>query len=140
MLDRCFVVSRFNLSNGKDLVLMNTHNSAYDAGGKLRDAEMPIIRDLMIEEYEKGNYVVAGGDWNQNPPGYDFNLSISFLIHSSIWENFRAASHSFLNILAPKATAEAPEVKKDCMFSGVTPPQARSGAARATASVFAWMG
>ncbi len=71
MLDRCFVVSRYDLDNGKDLVLMNTHNSAYDAGGKLRDAEMPIIRDLMIEEYEKGNYVVAGGDWNQNPPDYD---------------------------------------------------------------------
>jgi len=71
MLDRCFVVSRFKLGNGKDLVIMNTHNSAYDAGGKLRDAEMPIIRDLMLEEFEKGNYVVAGGDWNQNPPDYD---------------------------------------------------------------------
>ena len=71
MLDRCFVVSRFNLENGKELVLMNTHNSAYDADGKLRDIEMPLIRDLMLEEFAKGNYVVAGGDWNQNPPGYD---------------------------------------------------------------------
>ena len=24
----------------------------------------------MVEEYEKGNYVVAGGDWNINPPGF----------------------------------------------------------------------
>ena len=24
----------------------------------------------MLEEYAKGNYVVAGGDWNQNPPGF----------------------------------------------------------------------
>ena len=73
MLDRCFVVSRFKLDNGKEIVLMNTHNSAYDAGGKLREQEMPIIRDLMLEEYEKGNYVVAGGDWNQNPPEYDLS-------------------------------------------------------------------
>jgi endonuclease/exonuclease/phosphatase family metal-dependent hydrolase len=70
MLDRCFVLSRFKLQNGKELVLMNTHNSAYDAGGKLREMEMPVIRDLMLKEYEKGNYVVAGGDWNQNPPSY----------------------------------------------------------------------
>jgi endonuclease/exonuclease/phosphatase family metal-dependent hydrolase len=50
---------------------MNTHNSAYDAGGKLREEEMPVIRDLMVEEFEKGNYVIAGGDWNQNPPAYE---------------------------------------------------------------------
>lgn len=71
MLDRCFVVSRFNLANGKELVLINTHNSAYDTGGKLRDIEMPLIRDFMLDEYANGNYVVSGGDWNQNPP--DFN-------------------------------------------------------------------
>ncbi len=70
MLDRCFVLSRFKLQSGKELVLMNTHNSAYDAGGKLREMEMPLIRDLMLKEYQKGNYVVAGGDWNQNPPSY----------------------------------------------------------------------
>jgi endonuclease/exonuclease/phosphatase family metal-dependent hydrolase len=71
MLDRCFIVSRFILENGKQLVLMNTHNSAYDAGGKLRMVEMPVIRELMIKEFEKGNYVISGGDWNQNPPDYD---------------------------------------------------------------------
>ncbi len=73
MLDRCFLVSRFQLENGKELVLLNTHNSAYDAGGKMRDEEMPVIRDLMLKEFEKGNYVVAGGDWNQNPPMYDIS-------------------------------------------------------------------
>ncbi|MCG6189682.1 endonuclease/exonuclease/phosphatase family protein [Maribellus maritimus] len=71
MLDRCFIVSRFQLSNGKELVVINTHNSAYDSGGKLRNIEMPLIRNLMLDEYHKGNYVVAGGDWNQNPPNYE---------------------------------------------------------------------
>ncbi len=71
MLDRCFLVSRYPLEDGAELVVFNTHNSAYDAGGKLREKEMPIIRNLMLEAYKKGNYVVAGGDWNQNPPGYD---------------------------------------------------------------------
>lgn len=88
MLDRCFVVSRFQLNNGKELVLMNTHNSAYDADGKLRDAEMPIIRDLMLNEFSKGNYVVAGGDWNQNPPNYDL---------SKIKQTYPAVEREFLD-------------------------------------------
>ncbi|MBN2636322.1 MAG: hypothetical protein JXR61_08625, partial [Prolixibacteraceae bacterium] len=71
MLDRCFLVSRFSLANGKEMIVLNTHNSAYDDNGKLREMEMPLIRDFMIGEFEKGNYVVAGGDWNQNPPGYN---------------------------------------------------------------------
>jgi endonuclease/exonuclease/phosphatase family metal-dependent hydrolase len=83
MLDRCFVVSRFRLKNGKELVVMNTHNSAYDAGGKLREEEMPVIRDLMVEEFEKGNYVVAGGDWNQNPPAYQLSEVNTEFIPSS---------------------------------------------------------
>ena len=24
----------------------------------------------MLADYDKGNFVIAGGDWNQNPPGY----------------------------------------------------------------------
>ena len=71
MLDRCFILSRFRTTDGKDLVLINNHNSAFDAEGRLRRVEMPLIRDIMLREYQKGNYVAAGGDWNQNPPGFD---------------------------------------------------------------------
>ncbi|PIF05330.1 MAG: endonuclease [Draconibacterium sp.] len=71
MLDRCFILSRYSLPNNKNLVVLNTHNSAYDKDGKLRKTEMPLIVNIMQEEYEKGNYVVAGGDWNQNPPDYN---------------------------------------------------------------------
>lgn len=74
MLDRCFIVNRFPLQNGKQLCVINTHNSAYDAGGKLRNTEMLQIRDFMLNEFQNGNYVVAGGDWNQNPPGYDSSM------------------------------------------------------------------
>lgn len=73
MLDRCFIVSTFPLEYGKNLVVINTHNSAYDTSGKLRQQEMPVIRDFMLKEFEAGNYVIAGGDWNQNPPKYDLN-------------------------------------------------------------------
>lgn len=68
-LDRCFVEHRFNVKNGKQLVLLNTHNSAFD-GGVLKVQEMAYLKQYLLKEYEKGNYVVVGGDWNQIPPGY----------------------------------------------------------------------
>lgn len=68
-LDRCFVKHRFNLKSGKQLIVINTHNSAYD-GGTLKKQEMAYFKKYITEEYAKGNYVVVGGDWNQIPPGY----------------------------------------------------------------------
>lgn len=70
MLDRCFLVSRYNLENGKQLLVINTHNSAYD-DGSLRTNQMTYLKNFLIDEYEKGNYVIVGGDWNQCPPGFD---------------------------------------------------------------------
>jgi endonuclease/exonuclease/phosphatase family metal-dependent hydrolase len=67
LLDRCFVMCRYPLMNGKRLVLINTHNSAYDDGEQRRN-EMLVLKNFIITEYEKGNYVIVGGDWNQIPP------------------------------------------------------------------------
>lgn len=70
-LSRCFILSRIKTESGKDLILINTHNSAFGNEESMREFEMILIRSYMLSEYEKGNYVVAGGDWNQNPPKYD---------------------------------------------------------------------
>lgn len=72
MLDRCILLNRYPLNNGKEFVLLNIHNSAFD-DGSLKKQEMDFIRDIVIGEYEKGNFIVAGGDWNQNPPGLTDN-------------------------------------------------------------------
>lgn len=63
-LDRCFVVMRFPVTNGKDLVMINSHMSAYDKGGKMRKAQMKLISSVMEKEYRRGNYVIVGGDFN----------------------------------------------------------------------------
>ncbi len=70
LLDRCFILTRFPLKNGKDLIILNTHNSAYVYDSSLRVKELNIMKKKMVEEFNKGNYVVAGGDWNANPPLY----------------------------------------------------------------------
>lgn len=63
-LDRCFIESEIELSNGKSLFLVNLHLSAYDKGGTLRNKQMKHLMTYMTDKYEQGHYVVLGGDWN----------------------------------------------------------------------------
>lgn len=72
MLDRCFLVKRFPTNNNKELIVINTHNSAYD-DGSLKAQQMEYLKTFLLEEYNKGNYVIVGGDWNQNPPDVDYS-------------------------------------------------------------------
>jgi exonuclease III len=65
-LDRCFMVDRYNLENGKQLVLINSHMSAYDEGGTTRKKQLAELNAVMKEEFEKGNYVIVGGDFNHD--------------------------------------------------------------------------
>ena len=64
-LKRCLLVSRIPVAGSeKELVLVNLHLEAYDDGeGKLAQSKQ--LREFLCAEYEKGNYVLAGGDWNQ---------------------------------------------------------------------------
>ena len=69
-LDRCMMVNTYPVKGKKGKLLMiNIHNSAYD-NGKLKAEEMAFIRDFVLKAYQAGNYVVLGGDWNQNPPNF----------------------------------------------------------------------
>ena len=70
MLDRCFLVDRFPLAGGRELLVINTHNSAYD-DGTLKKGQMDYLHGFLTEEYGKGNYVIVGGDWNQTPYGFE---------------------------------------------------------------------
>lgn len=69
MLDRCFLVNRYPVSDGNELIIINTHNEAFDPGD-IRKAQMEYLKKFITDEYNKGNYVIAGGDWNQTPPDF----------------------------------------------------------------------
>ncbi len=69
MLDRCFLVNRYPLPDGKELLVINSHNSAFD-DGSLKTQEMDFLKLFLLDEYKKGNYIIIGADWNQNPPGF----------------------------------------------------------------------
>lgn len=64
-LKRCLLINRLPIKNSKkEIVLLNLHLEAYDdtGGAFLQFAEM---MRLMEAEVSKGNYVIAGGDFNQ---------------------------------------------------------------------------
>ena len=68
-LDRCYSVSRIPVENGKELVLINVHLSAYGGSDEIRKAQMTMLFNEIKDDYEKGNYVVCGGDYNHDFTG-----------------------------------------------------------------------
>lgn len=81
-LKRCLLVTRIPFAEReKELVLVNLHLEAYDNGeGKLAQSKQ--LLEFLFEEYEKGNYVLAGGDWNQIFPNSEENWPNS---HKELW-------------------------------------------------------
>ena len=68
-LKRCLLVERVPIEGTeKELVMINLHLEAYDDGaGKMAQTE--ILMQILKTEYRNGNYVIAGGDFNQVFPG-----------------------------------------------------------------------
>ena len=64
-LKRCLLINRLPIEGSdKELIIINLHLEAYDDGaGKAK--QLAMLMDTMEEEYQKGNYVIAGGDFNQ---------------------------------------------------------------------------
>jgi len=70
-LKRCLLLTRIPIQNtGTELVIVNLHLEAYDSSGG-REAQTRALLELLYREYSKGNYCIAGGDFNQNFPGID---------------------------------------------------------------------
>ncbi len=64
-LDRCYSISRVPLENGKSLCLYNVHLSAYSTD-EIRQAQLTMLYEDMVTDYQAGNYVICGGDFNHN--------------------------------------------------------------------------
>ena len=65
-LDRAYTVSRIPCDNGKELVLINLHMSAYTTDDSIVRQQLDMLFGTMNEEIAKGNYVIAGGDFNMD--------------------------------------------------------------------------
>ena len=83
-LKRCLLTERIPVEGtDKELVLINLHLEAYDSGeGKIAQTKM--LSEYMRHELERGNYVIAGGDFNQTFSNID--TSMYPLQGDGLWE------------------------------------------------------
>lgn len=65
-LDRCYLVNRIDVENGKELVLFNVHLSAYGNSDEIREGQLNMLFGDIKNEIEKGNYIICGGDFNHD--------------------------------------------------------------------------
>ena len=66
-LKRCLLVERVPVEGTeKELVIINLHLEAYDDG---EGAQTEQLMQIIAAEYRNGNYVIAGGDFNQTFEG-----------------------------------------------------------------------
>lgn len=63
-LDRCYMVSRVPMADGRELVLYTVHLTAYTSDHTVREAQLDMLVGDMTAEYEAGNAVICGGDFN----------------------------------------------------------------------------
>lgn len=68
-LDRCYTISRIPAANGKELVLYNVHLSAYTDDISIVEQQIKMLAKDLQADLEAGNYIVCGGDFNQDVLG-----------------------------------------------------------------------
>ena len=84
-LDRCYSISRVKVENGKELVIINVHLSAYGTDGDIQQQQLTMLFSDMQAEYEKGNYVICAGDYN-----HDFLGNSKELLNKSVGEEIES--------------------------------------------------
>lgn len=96
-LKRALLITRHPIADSQsELVVINVHLSAYD-DGSMRLEEMQALKEIMLDEYQKGNYVIVGGDFNQTFPNalltFEDNDHYTYketyqMIQNNLWEAF----------------------------------------------------
>ena len=104
-LKRCLLVTRVRLSgSSKYLVLINQHLEAYD-DGEGKKAQTKVLLDIMEKEYADGNYVVAGGDFNQTFSDVDME---NYPVFEGNWQAGQIDVEEFLPDFVPMMDSSAP--------------------------------
>ena len=92
-LKRCLLVSRIPVGDsGRELVLVNLHLEAYD-NGEGKEAQTKQLASFLNEEYALGNYVVAGGDFNQ----LFSNIENPYPVYEGKWQPGQIDAAAFEN-------------------------------------------
>lgn len=107
-LKRCLEVVRLPVDgSAKELVIINIHLEAYDSGeGKIAQAKM--LKEVLDKEIDKGNYVIACGDYNQVFSSTDIS---AYPVHEGLWEAGRIETSEFNKDLTFYADSSVPSCR-----------------------------
>ena len=116
-LKRCLLVSRFPVRDtDRELVLVNLHLEAYD-NGEGKEAQARQLTAFMQEEYAKGNYVIAGGDFNQRFTNIDQG---AYPVYDGMWQPGVVDAASFGNAFTLLMDNSSPTCRSlDRAYAGV---------------------
>ena len=110
-LDRCFTISYVPVDHGKTLALVALHLSAYDEGGKIRQKQLEMLNEVLLSEYEKGNYVIAGGDFNHDIAGTIDLFPSQQEIPEWVFQLDNSSLAEGLSFVIPKNVSEVPSCR-----------------------------
>lgn len=114
-LDRCFLVERLPVEGeaGKELVLINSHMSAYDEGGLVRAQQLELLMGVLADEAAAGNYVVVGGDWNHALCGSETLYPSAQQVAPWVATFDESALPEGFQVVAPDNLADVPSCRGD---------------------------
>lgn len=124
-LDRCFTQLRLPVQDasgkdtGKQLVLINSHMSAYDKGGTIRAQQLALLNSVLEAEAQRGNYVIVGGDFNHAlygsedtfPSQQQFPAWVSILTPDDLADGFTVVEPANSQTVATCRTCDLPYEK-----------------------------
>ena len=91
-LKRCLMINRIPIAGtDHELVLVNLHLEAYD-DGEGKKAQTQMLQSILQKESEAGNYVIAGGDFNQTFSNTDIS---AFPVFAGKWHAGSIAIQDF---------------------------------------------
>lgn len=108
-LKRCLMIDRIPVEGSdKELVLVNLHLEAYDDGeGKAAQTQM--LQELLQLEVDDGNYVIAGGDFNQAFSGVDTGAYP--MVSDELWQPGEIDTDAFGENLSFQTDNSAPSCR-----------------------------
>lgn len=98
-LDRCYSVSRIPVENGKYLSIYTVHLSAYGNSDAVREGQIAMLMGDLQKDYESGNYVLCGGDFNHDLLAEDNGQKVESWAYPFSRENLPEGFYFALDLL-----------------------------------------
>ena len=103
--DRCYSLNRFSVSNGKELVVINLHFSAYTSDEKIGNQQLEELIEECKYELSLGNYVICAGDFNKDLLGNSNEVFGNTNLENANWAkpiNTQILEDSGIKLIAPR--------------------------------------